>query len=157
MLADPTPSPLARHWRQRDLQVLWHPCTQMREHPDTLPLVPISRGEGAWLIDHDGNRYLDAVSSWWTNLFGHAEPRIGGAIAAQAGQLEQVMLAGFGHEPAITLAERLLALAPRQPGREPLAKVFYATRQSTISGNPSLQHPIQNERTTGDYQTSGHP
>ena len=87
----------------------------MREHPDTLPLVPIARGEGAWLIDHDGNRYLDAVSSWWTNLFGHAEPRIGGAIAAQAGQLEQVMLAGFGHEPAITLAERLLALAPRQP------------------------------------------
>ncbi len=130
MLADPTPSPLARHWRQRDLQVLWHPCTQMREHPHTLPLVPIARGEGAWLIDHDGNRYLDAVSSWWTNLFGHAEPRIGGAIAAQATQLEQVMLAGFGHEPAITLAERLLALAPRQPGREPLAKVFYADNGS---------------------------
>ncbi len=94
----------------------------MREHPHTLPLVPIARGEGAWLIDHDGNRYLDAVSSWWTNLFGHAEPRIGGAIAAQARQLEQVMLAGFGHEPAISLAERLLALAPRQPGREPLAR-----------------------------------
>lgn len=130
MLADPTPSPLVQHWRQRDLQVLWHPCTQMREHPHTLPLVPIARGEGAWLIDHDGNRYLDAVSSWWTNLFGHAEPRIGGAIAAQAGQLEQVMLAGFGHEPAITLAERLLALAPRQPGRAPLAKVFYADNGS---------------------------
>jgi len=102
----------------------------MREHPHTLPLVPIARGEGAWLIDHDGNRYLDAVSSWWTNLFGHAEPRIGGAIAAQARQLEQVMLAGFGHEPAISLAERLLALAPRQPGREPLAKVFYADNGS---------------------------
>ena len=129
MLADPT-LPLARHWRQRDLQVLWHPCTQMREHPDTLPLVPIARGEGAWLIDHDGHRYLDAVSSWWTNLFGHAEPRIGGAIATQATQLEQVMLAGFSHEPAITLAERLLALAPRQPGREPLAKVFYADNGS---------------------------
>lgn len=130
MLADPTPSPLARQWRQRDLQVLWHPCTQMREHPDTLPLVPIARGQGAWLIDHDGNRYLDAVSSWWTNLFGHAEPRIGAAIAAQAGQLEQVMLAGFSHEPAITLAERLLALAPRQAGRAPLAKVFYADNGS---------------------------
>jgi len=102
----------------------------MREHPHTLPLVPIARGEGAWLIDHDGNRYLDAVSSWWTNLFGHAEPRIGGAIAAQARQLEQVMLAGFGHEPAISLAERLLALAPRQPGREPLAKVFFADNGS---------------------------
>ena len=63
-------------WRTRDLGVLWHPCTQMREHPDVLPLVPIARGEGAWLVGRDGRRYLDAVSSWWTNLFGHAEPRI---------------------------------------------------------------------------------
>ena len=61
--------------------MLWHPCTQMREHPDTLPLVPIARGEGAWLVGVDGRRYLDAVSSWWTNLFGHAEPRIAQAIA----------------------------------------------------------------------------
>src|SRR5678815_5870317 len=72
-------------WQARDLAVLWHPCTQMREHPHTLPLVPIARGEGAWLIGHDGRRWLDAVSSWWTNLFGHAEPRIAAAIARQAG------------------------------------------------------------------------
>ncbi len=117
-------------WRARDLDVLWHPCTQMREHPETLPLVPIRRGRGAWLEGYDGRRYLDAVSSWWTNLFGHAEPRIGAAIAAQAGELEQVMLAGFGHEPAIRLAEQLLMLAPRQAGREPLAKVFYADNGS---------------------------
>ena len=102
----------------------------MREHPHTLPLVPIARGEGAWLIGHDGTRYLDAVSSWWTNLFGHAEPRIGAAIAAQAGALEQVMLAGFTHAPAVELAERLLAVAPRQPGRTPLSKVFYADNGS---------------------------
>jgi len=114
----------------RDLAVLWHPCTQMREHPDTLPLVPIARGEGAWLIGHDGRRYLDAVSSWWTNLFGHAEPRIAQAIARQAGTLEQVILAGFSHEPAVALAEGLLARAPREPGREPLAKVFYADNGS---------------------------
>ncbi|CAN4280399.1 adenosylmethionine--8-amino-7-oxononanoate transaminase [Pseudoxanthomonas sp. LjRoot125] len=117
-------------WRARDLSVVWHPCTQMREHPHTLPLVPIARGEGAWLVGHDGTRYLDAVSSWWTNLFGHAEPRIGAAIAAQAGALEQVMLAGFTHAPAVELAERLLALAPRQPDRAPLAKVFYADNGS---------------------------
>jgi adenosylmethionine---8-amino-7-oxononanoate aminotransferase len=117
-------------WRSRDLSVVWHPCTQMREHPDTLPLVPIARGEGAWLIGHDGRRYLDAVSSWWTNLFGHAEPRIGAAIAGQAGQLEHVMLAGFTHEPAVELAEKLLAIAPRQPDRAPLAKVFYADNGS---------------------------
>ncbi|UOV00845.1 adenosylmethionine--8-amino-7-oxononanoate transaminase [Pseudoxanthomonas mexicana] len=120
----------ADDWRDRDLSVLWHPCTQMHEHPHTLPLVPIARGEGAWLIGHDGTRYLDAVSSWWTNLFGHAEPRIGAAIAAQAGALEQVMLAGFTHAPAVELAERLLAVAPRQPGRAPLSKVFYADNGS---------------------------
>lgn len=102
----------------------------MREHPHTLPLVPIARGDGAWLIGHDGHHYLDAVSSWWTNLFGHAEPRIGAAIAQQAGTLEQVMLAGFTHAPAVQLAERLLAIAPRQPDRAPLAKVFYADNGS---------------------------
>ena len=120
----------AGRWRSRDLAVLWHPCTQMREHPDTLPLVPIERGEGAWLIGRDGRRYLDAVSSWWTNLFGHAEPRIARAIATQAGTLEQVILAGFSHAPAVELAESLLAIAPRQAGRDPLAKVFYADNGS---------------------------
>ncbi|WNJ31762.1 adenosylmethionine--8-amino-7-oxononanoate transaminase [Xanthomonas translucens pv. undulosa] len=130
MLTDLTASQTAAAWRQRDLAVLWHPCTQMREHPDTLPLLPIARGDGAWLIDHEGNRYLDAVSGWWTNLFGHSEPRIAAAIAAQATQLEQVMLAGFSHVPAVELAEQLLALAPRQDGRAPLAKVFYADNGS---------------------------
>lgn len=127
---DPASLAEARNWRERDLAVLWHPCTQMREHPDTLPLLPIARGEGAWLIGHDGHRYLDAVSSWWTNIHGHAEPRIAAAIARQAGTLEQVMLAGFTHEPAVQLAERLLAIAPRQAGRAPLAKVFYADNGS---------------------------
>ena len=121
----------AGDWRSRDLAVLWHPCTQMREHQrDALPLVPIARGEGAWLVGQDGRRYLDAVSSWWTNLFGHAEPRIAAAIARQATQLEQVILAGFSHAPAVELAEKLLAIAPREAGRAPLAKVFYADNGS---------------------------
>lgn len=120
----------AEHWRKRDLAVLWHPCTQMREHPETLPLLPIARGEGPWLIGHDGRRYLDAISSWWTNLFGHAEPRIAEAIATQARTLEHVMLAGCSHAPAVELAEKLLALAPRETGRAPLAKVFYADNGS---------------------------
>ncbi|GAB3104347.1 adenosylmethionine--8-amino-7-oxononanoate transaminase [Lysobacter terrae] len=117
-------------WRSRDLAVLWHPCTQMREHPDTLPLLPIARGEGPWLIGRDGRRYLDAISSWWTNLFGHAEPRIAAAIARQASTLEHVILAGCSHAPAVELAERLLALAPREAGRAPLSKVFYADNGS---------------------------
>lgn len=120
----------ADHWRSRDLAAVWHPCTQMREHPDVLPLLPIARGEGAWLIGMDGQRYLDGVSSWWTNLHGHAEPRIAQAIAAQAQQLEHVLLAGFTHAPAVQLAEALLALAPRQAGRAPLTKVFYADNGS---------------------------
>ncbi|HEY5781973.1 MAG TPA: adenosylmethionine--8-amino-7-oxononanoate transaminase [Lysobacter sp.] len=118
-------------WRKRDLAVLWHPCTQMREHlSDTLPLLPIARGEGPWLIGHDGRRYLDAISSWWTNLFGHAEPRIAAAIARQASTLEHVILAGCSHAPAVELAERLLAIAPREAGREPLTKVFFADNGS---------------------------
>ncbi len=120
----------ADRWRARDLAVLWHPCTQMREHPDTLPLLPVARGEGAWLIGHDGSRTLDAVSSWWTNLHGHAETRIADAIARQAHTLEQVILAGCSHPPAVELAERLLAIVPREAGRQPLSKVFYADNGS---------------------------
>lgn len=120
----------ADRWRSRDLAVLWHPCTQMREHPDALPLWPVARGEGAWLIGHDGRRLVDGISSWWTNLHGHAEPRIAEAIARQARTLEQVILAGFSHAPGVELAERLLAVAPRESGRAPLAKVFYADNGS---------------------------
>ena len=129
MLTEPG-ADAAQAWRERDLAVLWHPCTQMREHPHTLPLLPIASGRGPWLIGRDGRRYLDAISSWWTNLFGHAEPRIADAIAAQARTLEHVILAGVSHAPAVELAERLLALAPRQDGRAPLSKVFYADNGS---------------------------
>jgi adenosylmethionine---8-amino-7-oxononanoate aminotransferase len=90
----------------RSLAAVWHPCTQMKHH-ESLPLVPVARGEGCWLYDFDGRRYLDAVSSWWVNLFGHCHPRINAAIADQLGQLEHVMLAGFSHEPAVLLSERL--------------------------------------------------
>lgn len=120
----------AADWLARDLAVLWHPCTQMREHPHALPLFPVARGEGAWLVGFDGRRVLDGVSSWWTNLHGHAEPRIAAAIGRQAHTLEQVILAGCSHAPAVELAERLLAVAPRQASRDPLAKVFYADNGS---------------------------
>ena len=112
-------------WHRRDLSVLWHPCTQMAEHPDTLPLLPIHSGRGVWLQDIDGKRYLDAISSWWTNLFGHAEPRIAQAIAEQALTLEHVIFAGFSHSPGLQLAERLTALAPKG-----LSRVFYADNGS---------------------------
>ena len=83
----------------------------MKAH-ETLPLVPLARGSGPWLYDFDGRRYLDAVSSWWVNLFGHGHPAINAAIAAQLADLEHAMLAGFTHRPVIELSERLAALAP---------------------------------------------
>ena len=102
-------------WLERSRRAVWHPCTQMKMH-EALPLVPIARGEGAWLYDFDGHRYLDAVSSWWVNLFGHANPRIRAAVAEQLSRLEHVLLAGFTHEPVVLLSERLAALAPKGLG-----------------------------------------
>ena len=106
----PRPSTNAA-WLARSRAAVWHPCTQMKAH-ETLPLVPIARGEGVWLYDFDGRRYLDAVGSWWVNLFGHGEPRIAAALRAQLGELDHVMLAGFTHRPVVELSERLAALAP---------------------------------------------
>ncbi|MDH3309112.1 MAG: adenosylmethionine--8-amino-7-oxononanoate transaminase [Gammaproteobacteria bacterium] len=106
---------------QRDLKVLWHPCTQMRDH-ENLPLIPIRRGQGVWLEDFEGKRYLDAISSWWVNLFGHANPRINAAIEDQLRNLEHMILAGFTHEPVIRLSERLIGIAPQG-----LAHCFYAS------------------------------
>ena len=80
------------------------------KHHERMPLVPIARGKGAWLYDHDGRRYLDAISSWWVNLFGHANPTINAALKTQLDTLEHAMLAGCTHEPAVLLAERLSAL-----------------------------------------------
>jgi len=93
---------------QRSLNSVWHPCTQMQHH-DSMPLIPVSRGRGAWLYDTEGNRYLDAISSWWVNLFGHANPRINAALKEQLEQLEHAMLAGFTHEPVVQLSEQLAA------------------------------------------------
>ncbi len=93
----------------RSLHSVWHPCTQMKQH-ETYPLIPIQRGEGVWLYDADGKQYLDAVSSWWVNLFGHNNPRIKDAIKQQLDTLEHVMLAGFTHEPVVALSEKLAKL-----------------------------------------------
>jgi adenosylmethionine-8-amino-7-oxononanoate aminotransferase len=102
-------------WLARSRAAVWHPCTQMKQH-ETLPLVPLARASGPWLYDFDGRRYLDAVSSWWVNLFGHGEPAIQAAIGAQLAELEHAMLAGFTHRPVVELSERLAALAPGRLG-----------------------------------------
>jgi adenosylmethionine---8-amino-7-oxononanoate aminotransferase len=104
---------------RRSVSAVWHPCTQMKAH-EAFALVPIARGSGPWLYDFDGRRYLDAISSWWVNLFGHANPRINAAVRDQLERLEHVMLAGFTHEPVIELSEQLAALTG-------LGHCFYAS------------------------------
>ena len=94
---------------KRSLRHVWHPCTQMKLH-ESQPPVPIARAEGVWLYDFEGHRYLDGISSWWVNLFGHNHPYIKAALIDQLERLDHVMLAGFTHEPVVELSERLGAL-----------------------------------------------
>lgn len=112
-------------YQTRDLAHVWHPCTQMKDH-EWLPMIPIKSGKGVWLEDFEGKRYLDAISSWWVNLFGHANPYINEKLTAQLAQLEHVMLAGFTHAPVIELSERLVQLTP-----EKLTRCFYADNGSS--------------------------
>ncbi|WP_018609657.1 adenosylmethionine--8-amino-7-oxononanoate transaminase [Uliginosibacterium gangwonense] len=106
---------------ERSLAAVWHPCTQMKQH-ETLPLIPIVRGEGPWLYAEDGSRYLDAVSSWWVNLFGHCNAHINQRLREQLERLEHVILAGFTHEPVVRLSEELAALTGHALGH-----AFYAS------------------------------
>jgi adenosylmethionine-8-amino-7-oxononanoate aminotransferase len=106
--------------RQRSLAAVWHPCTQMKQHDSAsqspLPLLPIARGEGPWLVGTEGQRWLDGISSWWVNLFGHCNPRINAALREQLDTLEHVLLAGCTHAPVVELSERLAALTGGELG-----------------------------------------
>lgn len=96
---------------QRSLRYVWHPCTQMKQYAaQAVPLVPVSHADGVWLYDFEGHRYLDGISSWWVNLFGHNHPAIRSALVDQLGRLDHVMLAGFTHQPVVELSEQLAAL-----------------------------------------------
>jgi adenosylmethionine-8-amino-7-oxononanoate aminotransferase len=100
-------------WVRRSLAAVWHPCTQMKLHAAdgaAQPMVPIARAQGVWLHDFEGRRYLDGISSWWVNLFGHNHPAIRAALVEQLGRLDHVMLGGFTHAPVVQLSERLAAL-----------------------------------------------
>jgi adenosylmethionine---8-amino-7-oxononanoate aminotransferase len=111
-------------WVERDLKHVWHPCTQMKDH-ESLPMIPLRSGSGVWLEDFSGKRYVDGISSWWVNLFGHANPRINAAVREQLDRLEHAIFAGFTHQPAVTLAEELTRIAP--PG---LTRCFFADNGS---------------------------
>lgn len=111
--------------KNRDLDVLWHPCTQMKDH-ERLPLIPIKKAHGIYLEDFEGNSYIDAISSWWVNLFGHTNSYINQKIKEQLDTLEHVILAGFTHEQVVKLSERLVKLTPKG-----LEKCFYADNGSS--------------------------
>jgi adenosylmethionine-8-amino-7-oxononanoate aminotransferase len=108
---------------ERDHQLIWHPFTQQQT---AMPNIAITHGKGALLYDENGNEYIDAVSSWWTNLFGHANSQIAAAIKKQVDTLEHVIFAGFTHQPAIELSEKLIQLLPKNQ-----SKVFFSDNGST--------------------------
>jgi adenosylmethionine---8-amino-7-oxononanoate aminotransferase len=107
----------------RDQQVIWHPYTQMHLSD---PPIGIVKGEGIYLIDEAGKKYIDAISSWWVNIHGHAHPYIAEKVAEQLKRLEHTIFAGFTHEPAVELAERLIQILPANQ-----AKIFYSDNGST--------------------------
>ncbi len=110
---------------QKDLDYIWHPCTQMKDH-ETLPVIPIKSAKGIYLYDFDGNRYIDAISSWWVNLFGHSNEYINSKLKEQTEKLEHVLLAGFTHEGAVELAQRVVQITPKG-----LEKIFFADNGSS--------------------------
>jgi len=112
--------------KKRSLEVLWNPCSQMQDYENNIPLIPIKKAKGVWLHDFEGNKYLDAVSSWWVNIFGHCNNDISNKIKEQLDNLEHVILAGFTHEPIVKLSEELIKITPKN-----LDKCFYADNGSS--------------------------
>jgi adenosylmethionine-8-amino-7-oxononanoate aminotransferase len=130
--------------KERDSQVIWHPYTPMKVWPEAIAIV---KGEGAYLIDEDGNRYLDAISSWWVNLHGHAHPYIAQKVSEQLLVLEHCIFAGFTHEPAVRLAERLLEILPGG-----MKKIFYSDNGSTAV-EVALKMALQYWKNKGEKKT----
>ncbi len=129
--------------QKRDLQHVWHPCSQMKDYEDFPPIV-IKSGKGIYLYDENGKQYMDAVSSWWVNLFGHRNERISTALANQAFQLEHAIFANFTHEPAIFLSEKLVKITPVG-----LTKVFFADNGSSaieVALKMSFQYHMQKNK-----------
>jgi len=110
---------------EKDLKYVWHPDTQMKDYENDEPII-IDRGEGIYIWDLKGNKYIDAISSWWVNTLGHSNKRLNNALKAQVDKIEHVLLAGFSHVPAIELAEKLINITPKE-----FTKVFYSDNGST--------------------------
>ena len=122
---------------KNDLKYIFHPCTQMKDH-EKIPIIPIQKAKKSYIYDYSGNKYLDCISSWWVNIFGHSNKYINKKLYKQSKKLEHVIFAGFTHKPAVKLAERLIKLAP-----DKLEKIFFADNGSSaieISLKMSFQY-----------------
>lgn len=132
--------------QQKDLKYIWHPFTQMKDYETDAPPLIIDRGEGIYIWDIEGNKYIDGISSWWVNTLGHSHPRLNEALKQQVEKIEHVLFAGFSHIPAIELAERLVQITPPE-----LTKVFYSDNGSTAV-EVALKMAFQYFQQTGQQQ-----
>ena len=126
--------------QKKDLENIWHPCSQMKDYEDLPPII-IKRGNGIYLYDINEKSYIDAISSWWVNIFGHNNKRINNALKKQVDSLEHVIFSNFSHEPAIELSEKILEVSPKG-----LAKIFFGDNGSSaieISMKLSFQYHKQ--------------
>jgi adenosylmethionine---8-amino-7-oxononanoate aminotransferase len=137
-----------RSLTERDRQVIWHPYTQHKGFP---PPIPVIKGKDSLLFDDTGKTYIDAISSWWVNIHGHAHPYIAAKVYQQALQLEHVIFTGFTHEPAVSLAERLLPLLPGD-----FSRVFYSDNGSTAV-EVAIKMALQYWRNQADTGPLGAP
>ena len=112
--------------KKRDLKHIWHPCSQMKDYEQNIPLIPIKKALGVHLYDYDGNQYIDGISSWWVNILGHNHPQVSEVLKKQIDSLSHVIFAGFTHEPAIELSEKIISLTSKK-----LNKVFFADNGSS--------------------------
>ena len=130
---------------QKDLKYIWHPCSQMKDYETLLPIV-IDHGEGIYLYDTDGKRYVDVISSWWCNLLGHCNPKINAAVKNQIDKLEHVIFANFTHKPAVELCEKLSKILP-----EGLCK-FNFTDNGSSAIEAAMKVSFQYHTQTGNPQ-----
>lgn len=130
---------------EKDLKYVWHPFTQMKDYEKNDKPIIIEKGEGVYLWDTDGNKYIDGISSWWVNVLGHCNPRLNQAVINQLNKIEHVLLAGFSHEPVIELSEKLIKLMP-----EEITRVFYSDNGSTaveVALKMAYQYCVQTGKT----------
>ena len=134
-----------KNWIEKDLKYIWHPCSQMKDYEELKPIV-IKKGEGVYLYDTEGKRYIDVLSSWWCNLLGHCNPHISEAVKKQVDELEHVIFANFTHTQAIRLCERLSKVLP-----EGLCK-FNFTDNGSSAIEAAMKVSFQYHEQTGNPQ-----